>query len=102
MLHKIDYHPNIISLHEIGRARGYLYLVMEYVDGLDAEDLIIKWGAMEIGPAVDVICQTLDALAHAHRVGIVHRDIKPSNLLVTERGKRKLVKLGDFGLADLP
>ena len=99
MLQALDYHPNIISLHEHGKAGSCLYLAMEFVDGSDAAQMVMRRGVLEVGAAVDLICQTLDALDHAHRAGIVHRDVKPNNILVTERGKQKLVKLGDFGLA---
>jgi eukaryotic-like serine/threonine-protein kinase len=58
-----------------------------------------KGGRLPIPQAVDLVCQTLDALVHAHRAGIVHRDVKPNNILVTQGGVRDSVKLGDFGLA---
>lgn len=93
-------HPNIVSLYDVGRADRRLYLVMEYVPGPDALRLTeARGGRLPIGRAVDLVCQTLDALVHARQAGIVHRDVKPNNVLVTRKGRRDVVKLGDFGLA---
>ena len=93
-------HPNIVSLYETGRLDQRLYLVMEYVPGPDALHLMaMSGGRLPVSRAVDLACQTLDALAHAHRIGVVHRDVKANNLLVAHIGGRDVVKLGDFGLA---
>ena len=92
--------PHIISLYELGRAGRMLYLIMEYVPGSDALNLTqASGGRLPVGRAVDLVCQTLDALVHAHAAGIVHRDVKPNNVLVIRGGSRDVVKLGDFGLA---
>jgi serine/threonine-protein kinase len=93
-------HPNIVSLYEMGTVDDQKFLVMEYVPGPDALHLIeSSGGQFPIGRAVDLTCQTLDALAHAHRIDVVHRDVKPNNLLVARIDGRDVVKLGDFGLA---
>jgi serine/threonine-protein kinase len=93
-------HPNIISLYNVGKASRELFLVMEYVPGYDALGLMkIEGGQLPIWRAVNLACQALEALAHAHRAGIVHRDVKPNNLLVARIDGRDVVKLSDFGLA---
>src|SRR5262249_8398536 len=93
LLRRLD-HPNIVPLYDLGRADERLYLVMEYVPGPDALHLHeARGGRLPIGRAVDLVCQTLDALVHAHGAGVVHRDVKPNNLLVTQSGRLDLVKL---------
>jgi serine/threonine-protein kinase len=93
-------HPHIVALYDVGIAGPRPYLVMEYAPGPDALHLMATAGGrLPVGRAVDLACQTLEALGHAHRAGIVHRDVKPNNLLVARIGGRNVVKLGDFGLA---
>jgi serine/threonine-protein kinase len=94
------HHPNIVTLFESGKVYDRLYLVTEYVPGPDAHGLLEKeGGGLPIPRAVDLMSQTLVALAHAHKKGVVHRDVKAGNLLVAKIGGRDVVKLADFGLA---
>lgn len=88
-------HPNIVTIYEIGETDEHTYIVMEYVEGRSLRDLI---KASEVKPdiVIDITVQICDALAEAHSRGIIHRDIKPENILLTDRGRVKLV---DFGLA---
>jgi len=88
-------HPNIATIYEIGETGEHTYIVMEYVEGRSLRELI---SGSEIKPekVLDIAVQTCDALIEAHARGIIHRDIKPENILVTDRGRVKLV---DFGLA---
>ena len=93
-------HPNIVDIYEFGRADGRLFMVMEFVPGVDALHLSqSRDEPLEVGRAVDIACQALEALGHAHRAGIVHRDVKPNNLLLSRINRRDVVKIGDFGLA---
>ncbi len=89
-------HPNIVGVHDWGAVDGVYYMVMEFVDGLSLRDLLNAEGLVAPAQAADVLGQTLAALEHAHRQGIVHRDVKPENVMVTREG---IVKVADFGLA---
>ena len=89
-------HPNIVAVHDWGAVDGIYYMVMEFVRGQSIRDVLNAEGLLAPAQAADVLLQTLSALDHAHRQGIVHRDIKPENIMVTRDG---LVKVADFGLA---
>jgi serine/threonine-protein kinase len=89
-------HPNIVAVHDWGAADGIYYMVMEHVAGASVRELLLAEGLLAPAQGADVLLQTLAALEHAHRHGIVHRDIKPENLMVTRDG---VVKVADFGLA---
>jgi serine/threonine protein kinase len=88
-------HPNIATIHEIGEASGNPYIVMEYVEGQTVAERL-EGGPLSLSEIVDIGAQAADALAEAHECGVVHRDIKSSNIMITSRGK---VKVLDFGLA---
>ena len=89
-------HDNIVGVFETGEADGYLYIALEFVDGIDVYDLIQKRGVLPVKRSIDIIKQVSRALQHAHEQHIVHRDIKPANLLIRRDG---VVKLADMGLA---
>ena len=88
-------HPNIVQIHDYGRAKDGPFLIMEYVDGGSLLDRC-RDGALPLEDAVDLACHLCDGLAKAHDLGIIHRDIKPANVLLTKDG---IPKLTDFGLA---
>ena len=90
-------HPNIVAVHDSGRAGDRYYLLMEYVDGTNLRELQRR-GAVAPVKALRLVSQVCEALQFAHEEGIVHRDIKPENILVDRRGR---VKIADFGLAKL-
>jgi beta-lactam-binding protein with PASTA domain len=89
-------HPNIVAVHDWGAVDGIYYMVMEYVRGQSAREILNAEGPLAPAQAAEVILPVLSALDHAHRQGIVHRDVKPENVMVTREGA---VKVADFGLA---
>jgi serine/threonine-protein kinase len=93
-------HPNIVSYIEHGTHKGVVYLVTEFVQGMDASKLAkSKGGRLPVNEVVQITAQTLDALAFAHQRGFVHRDIKEQNILVNGTYPQYISKLTDFGLA---
>jgi serine/threonine-protein kinase len=93
-------HKNIVSYIEHGSHNGIVYLVTEYVSGMDASKLAKqKGGKLPYKEVVKIIEQTLDALEFAHGRGFVHRDIKEQNILVDGKFPSYLAKLTDFGLS---
>jgi serine/threonine-protein kinase len=99
-------HPNIVTAFDANEVKGRYYLVMEYVDGPNLDQLVRKQGPLSVGLACDYIRQVANGLQSAHLLGMVHRDIKPANILVQWHGQGGddapgLVKISDFGLARL-
>jgi serine/threonine protein kinase/Flp pilus assembly protein TadD len=88
-------HPNIITIHDIGDFEGQPFIAMEYIEGGSLDDYI-EDRRLPIEETLELAIQIADGLSEAHAQGLVHRDIKPSNILVTLRGRAKIV---DFGLA---
>jgi serine/threonine protein kinase len=88
-------HPNIASLRTALRVGNQLLMIMEFVEGQSLNEMLAV-GRFDEARAINVTSQVLNALAHAHRLGVVHRDVKPSNILV---GSGDRVKLTDFGIA---
>jgi serine/threonine-protein kinase len=98
ILERLD-HPNIVHFHEAGIARGLVFFVMEYVPGASAGKLVKERGPFPVTRVVQIGCELLEALAHAHECGFVHRDVKPGNMLLTGETGCETLKLADFGLA---
>ena len=94
-------HPNIVTAYDANEVNDRLYLVMEYVDGPNLQELVQQRGPLPVGQACDVIRQAALGLQYAHELGMVHRDIKPANLLVHRGSGGCVVKILDFGLARL-
>ena len=94
-------HPNTIAIFDFGRAdRDTFYYAMEYLEGIDLEALVGRFGPLPAARTAFVLEQVCGSLAEAHGQGIVHRDLKPSNIFLTTRGGlHDFVKVLDFGLA---
>ncbi|MBA3439684.1 MAG: tetratricopeptide repeat protein [Pyrinomonadaceae bacterium] len=89
-------HPHIATIYDYGETdEGQPFIVMELVSGQTLSDLL-HTNDLTLVRAVEIITDVAEALAEAHRHGIIHRDIKPSNVMINERGE---VKVLDFGLA---
>lgn len=88
-------HPHIVQVIDRGVVEGHLYLVMEYVDGESLRQRMRR-GLIPPKEGYRILRDVLDALAHAHKRGVVHRDIKPENVLLSSDG---IVKVADFGLS---
>jgi len=93
-------HWNTIEVYDYGHAEdGTFYYVMEYLPGMNLEDLVEQHGPLPPERAVHLLRQVCQALREAHGIGLIHRDIKPSNIIACERGKvYDVAKLLDFGL----
>ena len=94
-------HPNVIHVYDYGTApEGYLYIVMEYVQGASIAHELNRLRFLPLARVSHVVEQVCGALAEAHSLGIVHRDLKPDNLMLTERaGIKDFLKVLDFGIA---
>ncbi|HET7621651.1 MAG TPA: serine/threonine-protein kinase, partial [Gemmatimonadaceae bacterium] len=88
-------HPHILALYDSGSAARALYYVMPYVRGESLRARLTREGALPIGEARHILRDVADALAAAHREGVVHRDIKPENILLTDGH----ALVADFGVA---
>ncbi|WP_072688648.1 Stk1 family PASTA domain-containing Ser/Thr kinase [Rhodococcus marinonascens] len=88
-------HPSLVAVYDQGHDRGHVFLVMELVDGGTLRELLRERGPMPPHAVAAVVGPVLDALAVAHRAGLVHRDVKPENILISDSGE---VKIADFGL----
>jgi serine/threonine protein kinase/Tol biopolymer transport system component len=90
-------HPNIVTIYEIGRTETLDYIAMEFVQGKTLHSLIAGQ-PMPLNLALNYGAQIADAVSAAHATGVTHRDLKPANIMITERGRLKVL---DFGLAKL-
>ncbi len=88
-------HPNIVTIHDIGRSGDLAYMAMEFLEGRELKDLIAN-GELTVDRALDIAAQAADGLAYAHQHEVVHRDIKPANIMILGDGR---VKIMDFGIA---
>lgn len=92
-------HPNIVTILEYGALERSPYIVMEFVEGVNLQDLLQQKRIKYLKNVIGCIGQILNALHAAHEQGVIHRDIKPANVLIMNNGT---VTLADFGIARLP
>lgn len=90
-------HPNIVTIHEVGKAKCGRYIVMEYVNGMPLTRLLSAEEKLKPELAIKLTIQILSGLFCAHSMGILHRDIKPDNVLVAN----DIAKILDFGIAKI-
>jgi len=91
-------HPNIVTIYNFEVVDNYHFIVMEYIDGLNVDEILREKGPFSLPELVSIGRQLLSSIGYAHANGIIHRDIKPSNIMLTESG---LVKITDFGIAKI-
>jgi tRNA A-37 threonylcarbamoyl transferase component Bud32 len=92
-------HSNIVTIHDVGKSDAVAYIAMEFLQGRSLREILDSGVVFPPEKIADIVAQVADGLAFAHENGIVHRDIKPPNIMVLDSG---LVKITDFGIAQLP
>ncbi|MFZ2268322.1 MAG: serine/threonine-protein kinase [Azonexus sp.] len=91
-------HPNIVTIHDVGRSDDLAYIAMEYLNGHSLREILDSSVVLPVERSADIAAQIADGLAFAHANGVVHRDIKPANIMVFDNGT---VKIADFGVAQM-
>lgn len=89
-------HPNIVNVYNVGKEKGYYFIVMSFIEGQTLSMMLKKNKVLPIGLVLDLFEGVLKGLEAAHDKGIIHRDIKPSNILINPQMQPKVV---DFGIA---
>jgi serine/threonine protein kinase len=98
------WHPHIVGVHDRGESDGQLWIAMDFVDGIDAAELLARRypSGMPLDLVVNIVSAVAAALDYAHRKGLLHRDVKPANIMLThledDHGEQRIV-LADFGIA---
>jgi len=88
-------HPNIVSIHEVGRDEQTLFIVSEHIDGVDLKEQLQEWWFTP-RDAAELIKTVAEAVHYANQQGVIHRDLKPSNIMIDVDGRPHIM---DFGLA---
>ena len=91
-------HPNIVSIHALGRHQGMPYLVFEFVEGKTLREVLQQRGRLPLDKALKLMEQVIDAMAHAHAAGVMHLDISTGNIMLDRQGVPRIM---DFGLSRL-
>jgi serine/threonine protein kinase len=96
-------HTNAVTVTDFGESRdGYVYLVMELLEGRTLREVLAKEAPLDAARAVSLMMQVSAAVAAAHEAGIIHRDLKPANIFIVQRAEvPAVVKVLDFGIAKL-
>ena len=89
-------HPNIVTIHDIGKSGNVAYMAMEFLEGQELRVMMSPGRPLAPGHAVDIAAQVAQGLAYAHQHGVVHRDVKPANIMILRNG---MAKITDFGIA---
>lgn len=89
-------HGNVVDVYDFGQQGDALYIVMQFIDGEDLKQVILREGALPLDRVRGITAQVLDGLRAIHAAGIIHRDIKPQNVLI---GRDGIARLTDFGVA---
>jgi serine/threonine protein kinase len=89
-------HVNLVKAHDIDQDNGLHFLVMDYVDGSNLQELVSRFGPLSVERSANYIRQAAQGLQAAHVAGLVHRDVKPANILLDRQG---VVRVLDLGLA---
>lgn len=93
-------HPHIVTIHDFGMWKRKMYIVLEYLDGSNLQQILEKNGPLPVTWLMNALPQIMDALEAAHREGIIHRDLKPSNIFcLKEFDHADYIKILDFGTA---
>ncbi|MEU6377064.1 protein kinase [Streptomyces sp. NPDC046909] len=91
-------HPGVVAVHDVTEVDGRPLIVMELIDGPSLDDVLRERGTLDPREAAGIGAKVMDALAAAHRAGVLHRDVKPGNILLDRSGR---VVLTDFGIATM-
>jgi|SRR5882672_4534649 len=89
-------HPNIVTIHDIGRSGNVAYMAMEFLEGHELRVLMKPGEPIAPVRALEIAAQVAEGLAYAHQHGVVHRDVKPANIMILSNW---MAKITDFGIA---
>ncbi|MFO1313718.1 MAG: serine/threonine-protein kinase [Burkholderiales bacterium] len=92
-------HPNVVTIHDVGKSGDLAYIAMEYLDGSSLREVLDSGVELPPQRIADIVAEIAEGLAFAHGAGVVHRDVKPANVMVLASGA---IKITDFGIAQLP
>lgn len=92
-------HPNVVTIHDVGKTDDIAYIAMEFLDGQSLRELLDSGVVLPPQRIADIAAEVAEGLGFAHDNGVVHRDVKPANIMVLSSGA---VKITDFGIALLP
>ena len=92
-------HPNIVTIHDVGRSDDLSYIAMEFLVGRSLREVLDSGHELSLLRIAEIAAQIADGLAFAHANDVVHRDIKPANIMLLDHD---VVKITDFGVALLP